>query len=75
MSFVIVSDTENQEKGSPNENEDPANLENTNEHAKTRYQSTIEHVKKHYGQGDIIPITEGDGESPRKRRPCDSEEE
>ena len=26
-------------------------------------------------QGDIIPITEGDGESPKKRRPWNSEEE
>ena len=28
----------------------------------------FEHVKKPYDQGYIIPITEGDGESPRKRR-------
>ena len=44
------------------------------DHAETWVESAIEHVKKHYDQGDIMPITEGDGESPRKR-PWDYEEE
>ena len=70
-----MNDTESQEKGSSSENEDPFNPENATEHAKTSAESAIEHVKKSYDQGDIIPITEGDGESPRKKRPWDSVEE
>ena len=31
----------------------------------------FEHVKKPYDQGYIIPITEGDGESLRKKRSWD----
>ena len=70
-----MSDTESQGKGSSSENEDPVNPENATEHAEARDESAIEHVKKTYDQGDIIPITEGDGKSPRKKRPWDSEEE
>ena len=71
-----MSDTESQEKGSSSKNENPANPENATEHAENRDQSAIEHVKKPYDQGDIIPITEGDGESPRKKKgPWDSKEE
>ena len=70
-----MSDTESQEKGSSSENEDPVNPENASEHAETRDESAIEHVNKPYDQGDIIPITDGDGESPRKKRPWDFEEE
>ena len=70
-----MSDTESQEKGSLSENENPVNPENVTEHAETRDESAIEHVKKPYDQGDIIHITEGDGESPGKRRPWDYEEE
>ena len=70
-----MSDTESQEKGSSRENEDPVNPENATGHAETRDESAIEHGKKPYDQGDIIPITEGDGESPRKMRPWDYEEE
>ena len=68
-------DTESQEKGSSSENDDPVNPENATEHAETREESAIEHVKKTYDQGDIILITEGDGESPRKTRLWDSEKE
>ena len=60
---------------SSSENEDPVNPENANEHAGTRDESAIEHLKKPYEQGDIIPIAEGEGETPRKKRPWDSEEE
>ena len=70
-----MSDTESQDKGSTSESEDPVNPENETEHAETRDESAIEPVKKPYNQGDIIPIAEGDGESPRKKRPWDSEEE
>ena len=70
-----MNDTESQEKGSSSENEDPVNPENATEHAETRDESAIEHVKKPYEQGDMIPIAEGDGESPRKKRPWGSEEE
>ena len=70
-----MSDTESQEKDSSSENEEPVQPENGTEHAETRDESAIEHVKKPYDQGDIIPITAGDGESPRKMRPWDSEEE
>ena len=69
-----MSDAESQEKGSSSQNKCPVNSENATEHAKTRNESAIEHNKKPYGQGDIISITEGDGESPRKKSPCDSEE-
>ena len=69
------SDTESQEKGSSSKNEDPVNPENATEHAETRDESAIEHVKKHYEQGDMITIAEGDEEPPRKKRPWDSEEE
>ena len=74
-SFVIMSDTESQDKSSSSENKDPVNPENATEHAETSDESAIEHVKKPYDQGDIIPITENDRESPRKKRPWDSEEE
>ena len=43
-----MSDTESQEKDSSSENEDPVDLENTSENAKTRDESAIEHVKKPY---------------------------
>ena len=69
-----MSDTESQEKGSSSENEDPVNPENANEQAEARDKSANEHVKKPYDQGDIIPITEGDGKSQRKKRPLDSDE-
>ena len=62
-------------KGISSKIEDPVNPENATEHSETRNESAIEHVKKPYGQGDIIPITEGDGESSRKKRPWDSKEE
>ena len=65
----------NSRKGISSKIEDPVNPENATEHAETRNESAIEHVKKPYGQGDIIPITEGDGESSRKKRPWDSKEE
>ena len=68
-----MSDSESQEKGSSSENEDPFNLKNVTQHAETRNESAIEHVKKPYDQGDII--TESDGDSPRKKRHWDSEEE
>ena len=71
----MMSNNESQEKGSSSENEDPVNLENAIEHAVTRDESNIEHVKKPCNQGDITPITEGDGETPRKKSPCDSERE
>ena len=45
------------------------NPENATEHAEIRDESVIEHAKKPYDHGDIIPIIEGDGESPRKKRP------
>ena len=64
-----------QEKGSSPGNEDHVNPENATEHPETRNESAIEHVKKPYDQGDMIPITEGGGKSPRKKRPWDSEEE
>ena len=70
-----MSDTESHEKGSSSENEESANFENATKHAETSYESAIEHVKKPYDQGDIIPITEGDGESPRKKKTWDFEEE
>ena len=70
-----MSDTESQDKGSSSENEDPVNPENATEHAETKNESAIEPLKKPYDQGDIIPITEGDRESPRKKRPWNSEEE
>ena len=70
-----MSETESQKKGSSSENEDHVNHENATEHAETRDGSATEHVKKHYDQGDIIPITERDVESTRKERPWDSEEE
>ena len=72
-----MSETESQKKGSSSENEDHVNHENENatEHAETRDGSATEHVKKHYDQGDTIPITERDVESTRKERPWDSEEE
>ena len=66
-----MSNTESQEKGIPSESEDPVNPENATEHAETRDESGIEHVKKPYDQGDVIPIME----SPRKKGPWDSEEE
>ena len=69
-----MSDTENREKDSSSENGDPVNPENATEHAETRDESVIEHVKKPYEQGDIIPIAEGDGESPIKKGPWGSEE-
>ena len=69
------SDTESQEKGSSSKNEDPVNPENATEHAETRDESAIEHVKKPYEQGDMITIAGGDEEPPRKKRPWDSEEE
>ena len=62
-----MGDTESHEKGSSSENEDPVNSENATEHAETRDKSAIEYVKKPYDQGD--------GESLRKKRPWDSEEE
>ena len=62
-------------KDSSSEIEDPVNPKNATEHDETRNESAIEHVKKPYDQGDIIPITEGDGESSRKKRPWDSKEE
>ena len=68
-----MSDSESQEKGSSSENEDPFNLKNVTQHAETKNESAIEHVKKPYDQGDII--TESDGDSPRKKRHWDSEEE
>ena len=70
-----MSDTGSQEKGSSSENKDPVNSENVTEHADTRDEIAIEHIKKSYDKGDIIPITEVDGESPVKNRPWDSEEE
>ena len=70
-----MSDSESQEKGSSSENEDPVNPKSATEHAETTDESAIEHVKKPYEQGDIIHIAEGDGESPGKKRPWDSEEE
>ena len=51
------------------------NPENATEHAKTRDESAIENAKGPYDQGDIILITEGDGESPRKKKTWDSKEE
>ena len=68
-----MSGTESQEKSSSSENEDPVNPENATGHAETWTESATEHVKKPYDQGDIIPIAEGDGESPK--RPWDSEKE
>ena len=41
-----MSDTESQEKGSFNENENLIKPENATEHAETREESAIEHVKK-----------------------------
>ena len=70
-----MSDIESQEKGSFSENEDPVHPENATEHAETKDESAIEHAKKPYDQGDIIPITDCDEESPRKKRPWDSEKE
>ena len=64
-----MSDTESQEKGSFSENEDTVNPENATEHAESRDESAIEQVKKAYDQVEIIPVTEGDGESPRKKKP------
>ena len=74
-----MSGTESQENGSSIENKEPVNSENATEHAETRDESAIEHVRKPYDQGDIIPITEGgwriskkntleDFEIPRKER-------
>ena len=65
----------NQKKGSFSDNEDPVSPENDTEHAETRDESAIEHVKKPNDQGNIIRITEDDGESPRKKRLWDSKEE
>ena len=62
-----MSDPESQEKGSSSENGNPINPENATEHGETRNESVIEHAKRSYYQGDIIPITEVDGESPRKK--------
>ena len=70
-----MSDTQSQEKVSSSENKDPVNPENATEYAKTRDESVTEHVKKPYDQGDVIPLTKGDGESPRKKGPLDSKEE
>ena len=70
-----MSDTESKEKGSSSQNEDPVNPESATENAKTRDKNAIELIRKPYDQGDIILITEGDGESPRKKRLWDSEEE
>ena len=55
-----MSDSESQEKGSSSENEDPFNLKNVTQHAETRNESAIEHVKKPYDQGDIITESDGD---------------
>ena len=49
-----MSDTESQEKGSSRENEDPVNAESATEHAETRDESAIDHVKKPYDKGDMI---------------------
>ena len=43
-----MSDTESQEKGSSGETEDTVIPENATEHAETRDESAIEHVKKPY---------------------------
>ena len=48
-----MSDTRSQEKGSSSENKDPVNSENATEHADTRGEIAIEHIKKPYDQGDI----------------------
>ena len=53
-----MSDTDSWEKGSSSENKDPVNHKNA-----------TEHVKKPYDHSNIIPITEGHGESLRKKRP------
>ena len=70
-----MSDTESHEEGSSSENEGPVNFENATRHAETRDESAIDHVKKSYDKGDIIPVTEGDGESPIKKKPWNFEEE
>ena len=70
-----MTDTGSPEKGSSSENKDLVNPENVTEHTQTRDESATGYVKKPYDQGDVIPITKGAGESPRKKRPWDSKEE
>ena len=69
-----MSDTKSQEKGSSSENEDPVTPKMPLSMLKPGMKVPLNTLKP-YDQGDIIPITEGDGESPRKKRPWDSKEE
>ena len=63
-----MSDTKSQEKGSSSENEDPVTPKMPLSMLKPGMKVPLNTLKP-YDQGDIIPITEGDGESPRKKRP------